>query len=57
MSSHEANKPKKRWNFEQMVSNVEQVEQYVLGACVLIAYFNNEVGAEVVEDLLTRAQR
>jgi len=39
-----------------MSSNDEQVERYVFDACALIAYFNDEVGAEVVEDLLTRAR-
>ena len=36
-----------------MSSNDEQVERYVFDACALIAYLNDEVGAEVVEGLLT----
>jgi len=32
-------------------------ERFVFDACALIAYFNDEVGAEVVEDLLERARQ
>jgi len=35
--------------------NPEQADRYVFDACALIAYLNDETGANVVEDLLTRA--
>jgi predicted nucleic acid-binding protein len=39
-----------------MSSDTDLGEQFVFDACALIAYFNDEVGAEVVEDLLERAR-
>ena len=38
-----------------MPSDVEQAERYVLDACALIAYLNDEIGAKVVEDLVALA--
>ena len=38
-----------------MSAHAEEVERYVLDACVLIAYLNDEVGTKVVEDLLALA--
>ena len=38
-----------------MPPNPEQTDRYVFDACALIAYLNDETGANVVEDLLTRA--
>jgi len=38
-----------------MPPQAERTERYVFDACALIAYFNDEVGAKVVEDLLTLA--
>ncbi len=38
-----------------MPSDSDQGERFVFDACALIAYFNDEVGAEVVEALLERA--
>ena len=35
-----------------MSSETDLGERFVLDACALIAYFNDEVGAEVVEDVL-----
>jgi predicted nucleic acid-binding protein len=40
-----------------MSSETDLGERFVLDACALIAYFNDEVGAEVVEDLLERARQ
>jgi predicted nucleic acid-binding protein len=40
-----------------MSSEIDLGERFVLDACALIAYFNDEVGAEVVEDLLERARQ
>ena len=40
-----------------MSSETDLGEWFVLDACALIAYFNDEVGAEVVEDLLERARQ
>ncbi len=40
-----------------MTSDNDQGERFVFDACALIAYFNDEVGAEVVEDLLERARQ
>ena len=39
-----------------MPSNIEQANRYVLDACALIAYLNDEAGADVVETLLTLAR-
>ena len=38
-----------------MWSETDLGERFVLDACALIAYFNGELGAEVVEDPLERA--
>lgn len=38
-----------------MPPDAEGTERYVLDACALIAYFSDEAGAEVVEDLLELA--
>ena len=40
-----------------MSAHVEEVERYVLDACALIAYLNDEPGAEDVEDLLMLARQ
>jgi len=40
-----------------MSPDTDPVERFVFNACALIAYFNDEVGAEVVEDLLERARQ
>jgi PIN domain nuclease of toxin-antitoxin system len=40
-----------------MSSETDLGERFVLDACALIAYFNDEVGAEVVEDPLERARQ
>jgi PIN domain nuclease of toxin-antitoxin system len=40
-----------------MPSNADQVECFVFDACALIAYLNDEPGAEKVEDLLDQAQQ
>ena len=40
-----------------MSSDTDQGEQFVFDACALIAYFNDEVGAEIVEDPLERARQ
>lgn len=40
-----------------MSSDTDQGERFVFDACALIAYFNDEAGAEVVEDLLDRARQ
>jgi uncharacterized protein len=40
-----------------MSSDTDLGERFVFDACALIAYFNDEVGAEVVEDLLERARQ
>ena len=40
-----------------MSPDTDPVERFVFDACALIAYFNDEVGAEVVEDLLERARQ
>ena len=39
-----------------MSSDTDLGERFVFDACALIAYLNDEVGAEVVEDLLERAR-
>jgi len=38
-----------------MPPDAEKPERYVFDACALIAYLNDEAGAEVVDDLLTLA--
>ena len=40
-----------------MSSDTDLGERFVFDACALIAYFNDEVGAEVVEDLLEHARQ
>jgi len=40
-----------------MSPDTDPGERFVFDACALIAYFNDEVGAEVVEDLLERARQ
>jgi PIN domain nuclease of toxin-antitoxin system len=40
-----------------MADDTLQDQRYVLDACALIAYFNDEVGAEKVEELLERARQ
>ena len=40
-----------------MSSNTDLGEQFVFDACALIAYFNDEVGAEIVEDVWTQSPR
>ena len=39
------------------MAEVVPAEQYVLDACALIAYLNDEAGAERIEDLLERARQ
>ena len=39
-----------------MVSSVAETPRYVLDACALIAYLNDELGAEIVEELLSLAR-
>ena len=40
-----------------MSTELEHVERYVLDACALIAYLNDEAGAESIEELLTLARK
>jgi PIN domain nuclease of toxin-antitoxin system len=40
-----------------MMAETDLGERFVLDACALIAYFNDEVGAEIVEDVLERARQ
>ena len=40
-----------------MAFDIDNVACFVLDACALIAYFNDEIGAEVVEALLDQASR
>jgi PIN domain nuclease of toxin-antitoxin system len=39
-----------------MSPDITEAERYVLDACALIAYLNDEMGARVVEELLTLAR-
>ncbi len=40
-----------------MPSDADQVECFVFDACALIAYLNDELGADKVEDLLKQARQ